>query len=142
MSQKLYIEQDGDQFNDLWTACAVIFGVLIGFFLGVIVLFALRKYFPAKYTRVCTDYYSLENVYIQIFLCQNAKFKQMIVSHKLSSDSPHSQTDAAKLAASGLEAPPPVEPAYVVKDDEEEYAGIVPQVRGEREEGEGRQRKR
>lgn len=87
MSQKLYIEQDGDQFNDLWTACAVIFGVLIGFFLGVIVLFALRKYFPAKYTR----------------------------------------TDAAKLAASGLEAPPQVEPAYVVKDDEEEYAGIVPQ---------------
>ena len=75
MSQKLYIEQDGDQFNDLWTACAVIFGVLIGFFLGVIVLFALRKYFPAKYTRVCTDYYSLENVYIQIFLCQNAKLK-------------------------------------------------------------------
>jgi len=87
MSQKLYIEQDGDQFNDLWTACAVIFGVLIGFFLGVVVLFALRKYFPAKYTR----------------------------------------TDAAKLAASGLEAPPPVEPDYVIKDDEEEYAGIVPQ---------------
>ena len=51
-SEALYIEQDGDQFNDLWLACAVIFGVLLGFFLGVAILFVIRKNFPAKYTKV------------------------------------------------------------------------------------------
>ena len=52
VTEELYIEQDGDQFNDLWLACAVIFGVLFGFFLGVMILGMLRKKFPAMYTKV------------------------------------------------------------------------------------------
>eukprot|EP00116_Pleurobrachia_bachei_P001693 sb/3461955/ len=51
VTEELYIEQDGDQFNDLWLACAVIFGVLFGFFLGVMILGMLRKKFPAMYTK-------------------------------------------------------------------------------------------
>ena len=51
-SEALFIEQDGNQFNDLWLAMAVIFGVLIGFFLGVIILFIIRRNFPAMYTKV------------------------------------------------------------------------------------------
>ena len=54
VTEELYIEQDGDQFNDLWLACAVIFGVLFGFFLGVAILGMLRKRFPAMYTKVNT----------------------------------------------------------------------------------------
>jgi len=50
-SEALFIEQDGNQFNDLWLAMAVIFGVLIGFFLGVIILFIIRRNFPAMYTK-------------------------------------------------------------------------------------------
>jgi len=51
VTEELFIEQDGDQFNDLWLACAVIFGVLFGFFLGVMILGMLRKRFPAMYTK-------------------------------------------------------------------------------------------
>jgi len=52
ISEALFIEQDGNQFNDLWLAMAVIFGVLIGFFLGVAILFIIRRNFPAMYTKV------------------------------------------------------------------------------------------
>lgn len=48
----LFIEQDGNQFNDLWLAMAVIFGVMVGFFLGVFILFVIRRNFPAMYTKV------------------------------------------------------------------------------------------
>jgi hypothetical protein len=51
-SEALFIEQDGNQFNDLWLAMAVIFGILVGFFLGVIILFIIRRNFPAMYTKV------------------------------------------------------------------------------------------
>jgi len=51
ISEALFIEQDGNQFNDLWLAMAVIFGILVGFFLGVVVLFIIRRHFPAMYTK-------------------------------------------------------------------------------------------
>lgn len=51
-SSALFIEQDGNQYNDLWLAMAVIFGVMIGFFLGVFILFIIRRNFPAMYTKV------------------------------------------------------------------------------------------
>lgn len=50
-SSALFIEQDGNQYNDLWLAMAVIFGVMIGFFLGVFILFIIRRNFPAMYTK-------------------------------------------------------------------------------------------
>ena len=60
-SEALFIEQDGNQFNDLWLAMAVIFGVLVGFFLGVAILFIIRRNFPAMYTKVIGEKWPVLN---------------------------------------------------------------------------------